>query len=345
MNADGLEGEIDAPVGEVVPERPGEAKFRAGLVLLEVATVILDLTVVQVHGKTQLAVEEIRLLEGDLIILPPGAGGDLQAEFLAATCEEGRVEQVEVALHKAHLGEHGLDRTVPESHDEVACPPFLHPDDKVAAVGQLGDFFDLRVDTLKKPGALEAALAQLDTDHVEYLAGGDRHLTPDHLVPGAGVAANLHFFHIADLALLDAVNQVDRAPVGVGHLGHAHDGVEVTVGLVVVPDGVPILTQSARGEDGAFEHERGHRTLKNLHPAAYLILGKECVALEGDIADLVSISLVQVQPDHHSVLLRVFELYLTHLEVDVALILIKLGEHLEVLVPLVGFELAAAGQP
>ena len=52
MNTDGLEGEIDAPVGEVVPERPGEAKFRAGLVLLEVATVILDLTVVQVHGKT-----------------------------------------------------------------------------------------------------------------------------------------------------------------------------------------------------------------------------------------------------------------------------------------------------
>ena len=345
VNADGLEGETDAPAGEVVPEFPGEAQPRTGLVLLEVAAVVLDLTVVQVHRKTQFAVEEIRLLEGDLIILVPGAGGDLQTEFLPAAGEERRVEQVEVALHVAYLGKQGHIGTVPESRDEVACPSLLHPNDEVAAVRQLRDFLDLRVDTVKKPGAFEPALAQLDTDHVEHLAGGDRQFTPDHLVLGSGVAADLHLFHVAQFALGDVVSEVYGALVGVGHLGHAHSGVEIAVRFVEVPDGVPVLVQPGGGEDGALKHVRGHRTLENLHPAAYLVTAEERVALEGDIADLILISLVQVQADHHPALLRVLELDLANLEVDVALILIKLGEHLEVLVPLVGLELAAAGQP
>ena len=134
-NAHGLEGEIDPPVGEIVPQCPREAQFHAGLVLLEVTAEVLDLTVVQVHGKTQFAVEKIRLLECDLVILPARAGGDLQAEFLPAPSEVRWIEQVEVALHEAYLGKYRLDGTVPKTHDEMARPTFLNPDDEVAAVG------------------------------------------------------------------------------------------------------------------------------------------------------------------------------------------------------------------
>ncbi len=49
-NAYGLEGEVDSPGGEIVPELPGKAQLYAGLVLLVVAAEVLDLAVVQVHG-------------------------------------------------------------------------------------------------------------------------------------------------------------------------------------------------------------------------------------------------------------------------------------------------------
>ena len=103
--------------------------------LLVVAAEVLDLAVVQIHGQTLFAVEKIRLLEGDLVILPARAGGDLQAEFLPAPGEVRWIEQVEVALHEARLGKHRLDGTVPKPHDEAAGSALLHPDDEIAAVG------------------------------------------------------------------------------------------------------------------------------------------------------------------------------------------------------------------
>src|SRR5207249_3479317 len=176
--------------------------------------------------------------EAQLVVLLTRADRRLEPEFLAASGEVGRIEQVEVSLRHAHVAEKLIDRAEAGAKIKIARRPFFNVHDQIFQVRhfrRLHAHLDFALGRGEILQTFQTLLAQLDANHVEHFARRHGQFAPDDFVFRLGVAPDFNLLDFRRLAFINLVNQVHRAPVSVGVFdGPDHNPVPLTFANVTV---------------------------------------------------------------------------------------------------------------
>src|SRR6266576_2615687 len=121
-DADAFDGVTHTADQEVTPQgaRQADAGPGAGFVVEISQAQVIRFPVIEVQSQSQLASEEPRFDERELVSLPLGAQLHAQPEFLAGAREPRRVEQIKVALADFDKGDDRVNGTEAGAEREVA---------------------------------------------------------------------------------------------------------------------------------------------------------------------------------------------------------------------------------
>src|SRR5437016_6547808 len=301
-----------------------------------------------------MAVEEPGLDEAQLVVLLTRADRRLEPEFLAASGEVGRIEQVEVSLRHAHVAEKLIDRAEAGAKIKIARRPFFNVHDQIFQVRhfrRLHAHLDFALGRGEILQTFQTLLAQLDANHVEHFARRHGQFAPDDFVFRLGVAPDFNLLDFRRLAFINLVNQVHRAPVSVGVFdGPDHNPVpltfaNVTVGAIKVLNRLAVFFQPLRRKNFSFKHARFDRMPEDDHALPDLFGREPGVAFELDRTDLVTLAFINDEADDQARRAGVVQLHFFDFEINVAFAPVKILQLLLVLLKLLLFELATAGQP
>ena len=158
--------------------------------------------------------------------------------------------------------------------------------------------FHLRLHLLEIAHLFQAALAPLDTDHVENLARGDGQLASDDLVFGLGISLDLDLLNARDALVfaLDFVDQVDCAALRVRHFDRLDSHVDVTAASIEIPNIIDVGLELLRAEDRADAHLHAFAALVAL---ADFLRRKELVAFELNRSHPVALPFRDDELDDH----------------------------------------------
>ncbi len=152
--------------------------------------------------------------------------------------------------------------------------------------------------------------------------------------------------------------QIHRARLHVRNVRGAQrrspHNVNVTLAAVKILDGLRVLVQAAGRENVAGVHGQAVRAelalgmlevVDRLQAAMDFLRIKKFIAGEGDRADLVLPSFINVKANHHFVGRRVIELHVLDFKIKITATVVKFGEQVAIVLELVLLEHAAARQP
>ena len=356
-----LQRVADAADEKVAAQRASHAEAAADQGFAEeiVRAEVIQFAVVEVDVEVQLPLQKPRLDELGFKVFALRAVLDAQAEFLAGPGEGGRMEQIEVAL--VHLGvtDEGIHRAEARADGHVAGLFFLDTHDEVFPVGHVGRLGTC-IHLAEVIQAFDAHLAVVDAHHVEHVAGRDGQFSADDAILGFDVAANLNFLDEGFLALVNFEFQIHRAAFRVGHLvddqiARAGGDVNVAFGPVKILDCGGVLGQAVRGEGVAEIH------LQAVRPELDFFQGvagmRQAVGLRDvggaeqnipgvfDGAHFVLAAFKHIEPHDHRLRRGMRQFHLLDFKINVALLVVELGQLFLVIVKLVLLEAAAAGEP
>ena len=247
---------------------------------------------------------------------------DAGAEFLAAPGEGRPIQQVEVALAQLDEADQVFDRAVAGAEIERAGAFLLHLHEKIlpawnARVLRVG------IDFLEVAEILQPLLTDVDAGGVEDIARQDDDFTAQHLVFGAGISCDVDSLDKGAGAFRDDVGEIDHAGSGGSSLRNQID-IDITAGAVAIDDRLGVILQSLGAIDRALPHfdERAQGGFFRCH-----------LALEGHFADVILQAFVH--HDHQAHPFR--DPLLPHFrdrDVNVAVVLVKLADAVEVLLQL-----------
>src|SRR5207249_5680545 len=253
------------------------------------------------------------------------------------------------ALRHSDVTEELVDGAEADAKIKIAGGSLFHIDNQVFQVrhvrGLDAGLYFARDEILQ---SLAALLAQFDAVHVKHLARRDGQFAPDHLVLRLGISANLNYFNPGGLALLDLVDQVDRAPLGVGVPDCRNRNPfplslpDISVRAVKILDRLDVLLETLGRKNLPLEHPWPYRSAEDHDSLTDLFGGEPGVALEFHGPDLVTLAFINDEADRHARGTERVELHLPDLEVDVALVPVEILQLLLVFLELFLLEPAAA---
>ena len=275
----------------------------------------------QLGRELQLAPEEPRLDEGDLVILQLRADGGAQPHLLPRAREVRRVEQIEVRLAQFHEADQRLDGGEARAQRHIARVLLRHLHREIAAVGHIRRL-GLDLHLFKEIQPLQPRLAALHLHHVEDFARRHRQFPPDDAVLGLDVSFDLDLLDVGLVAFFDEVGQIHRARLDIGVLARADPRVDVALRPVEILHRLRVLRQSLGGERLAHAH---------LQLARHVIRGEELHALEIHRAHLVLPALGDDEVQRHLVPPHGLLPDLLQVKINVARVAIKLRQHIPVI--------------
>ena len=247
---------------------------------------------------------------------------------MSGTLKARRVEEIEIALRHFHETDEAVDRGEPCAQLDIARVLLAHRHDEVAAVRHVGRL-GLRIHAeliVEEVQPLQTIRAALHTHHVKHLAGRHGKFAADDTILGLRVAFDLDLLDVSLVTLIDVIDQVHVAGLGVRVLARRDPGVDVALRAVHVLHDLHVLVQRLGRESLADAH---------LELGRDVVRGEQRYSLVSHRADLVLASLGN--DDTQLYLLRALRnlLDLIQLEIDVARVAVEFKELLLVILQLI----------